>query len=65
MIKAKIRFRDGSVLVCQGRVVNREGVPWTSFDDCKKHIASIEGLSIVEMWDSASGSEEPASPSSS
>jgi hypothetical protein len=49
MILADIKFRDGATHRCRGRAVNRVGVPWVDEKDLEKHIASIEGLEIVQI----------------
>lgn len=50
MVKAKIKFRDGSVQVGTGRVIDGVAIPWKDEDDLKKHVASIDDLEIVEVF---------------
>jgi hypothetical protein len=41
VIKADIKFGNGQVIRCVGRVRNREGVPWIDEADLRAHIAYI------------------------
>lgn len=41
MIKADIKFGNGSIHRCIGRVRDREGVPWIDEADLRAHIAYI------------------------
>lgn len=55
MIKADIRFPDGSVVRCVGRVRNKEVVPWKDRADLQDHIGYISSkgynISIVGIFD--------------
>jgi hypothetical protein len=55
MIMADIRFNDGSVKRCRGRIVNGESVPWTDEADVRAHIAYLHGkgftnMAVVRRW---------------
>lgn len=41
IIKADIRFCDGAVRRCIGKVVNRQSVPFESDEDVIKHVNAI------------------------
>jgi hypothetical protein len=41
VIKADIKFGNGSIHRCIGRVRNRESVPWLDEADLRAHIAYI------------------------
>lgn len=53
MIKADIKFCDGSVHRCVGRIVNGQSVSWVSEQDVYDHIESIgrnyPGMAVVRI----------------
>ena len=52
-MKADIKFCDGSVHRCVGRVVDGQSEPWKDLDDIVSHIAYINqkftGMEIVKI----------------
>jgi hypothetical protein len=55
VVKALLRFADGTERICTGRVLGGEPVPWKDPQDMKEHIAKInikhrvEVLKIIEL----------------
>jgi hypothetical protein len=57
VITADIKFGNGAIHHCVGRVRNREVVPWTDKADLRAHITHINdrnpdaGVEIVKVFD--------------
>lgn len=62
MIKADIKFCDGSIHRCVGRIVNGQSVPWVSEQDVFDHVEFInrkyQGMEVVRIFGT---SEHPVS----
>lgn len=62
MIKADIKFCDGSIHRCVGRIVNGQSVPWVSEQDVHDHIDFIDrkypGMAVVRIL---GASDQPVS----
>lgn len=56
MLKALIRFNDGSTQIGKGRIVDGKSCPWKDEEDVRSHIAYLvnkgyENMAVIKIWE--------------